>query len=120
MASERTRVADLATWTGGQLRAVRALLPQYRSKAAATSALLALGTATDVTVVWDTPLADASYLCWVQATGTTGATTQVALAVKSQTATGCVVTVRPAIALGAGYTFKAHALRLPNGAANLG
>jgi hypothetical protein len=113
-----SRSADLATWVGGQFKAVRGLLPAWRSKSGSTTVAVALGTPTDVTVTWDTPLADANYWCWVQPTGTTGASTQVAAAVKSKTATGCVVTLRPAVALAAGYTFTAYAVRLPGGAAN--
>lgn len=118
MASERSRVTALAAWTGGQLKAVRALAPAWRSKSGATSIALALGAATDVPITWDTPLPDANYWCWVQPIGATGVTGQVAIAVKSQTAAGCVVSLRPGIALAAGYTFRAYAVRLPAGAAN--
>lgn len=114
--SERSRTRDLAVWIGGQLKGLRASVaalqqaaPQTRTQTGTTTVLLALGGSIDVPVTWTTPLPDANYLCWAVPTGSSA----VPLPIKSQTAAGCVVTVRASVALAAGFPFRVYAVRIP-------
>lgn len=84
----------------------------YRRKAVSQSLTLALGASTDVTVTWDTPMPDATYACWPVMTGAAGLAAIDPPTVKSQTAAGCVVTIRSRLALTATVTFTVYGLRV--------
>lgn len=78
-----------------------------RLASARTGVLLAVGSSTDLTIVWSTPMPSAVYT--VEAVAGPGIIGNASLAVKSQTAAGCVVTVTAGLAVAAGAIVIVHA-----------
>ncbi len=78
-----------------------------RLASAKTGLLLAVGGSTDLAVTWSTPMPSAQYV--VEAVAGPGILGNATLAVKSQTAGGCVVTVTAQLAVAAGAVVFAHA-----------
>jgi hypothetical protein len=95
MAQEATEKAAAATTRTCRLASAR------------TGLLLAVGSSVDVPVAWPTPMPSAQYT--VEPVAGPGILGNASLAVKSQTAAGCVITVTAQLAVAAGATVLVHA-----------
>ncbi len=84
---------------------------EKREKRVATTQLLALGASVDLAVTWDQPFTDAAYLAIPLLDASTGLANVSPPAIKSQTKTGCVITVRANIAVAAGLAVNVVGLR---------
>ncbi len=78
-----------------------------RLATARTTVLLAVGGTVDLAVVWSAPMTAASYV--VEAVAGPGILGNASVAVKSQTAAGCVVTVTASLAVAVGGIVFCHA-----------
>ncbi len=122
LAANVTSLSDASTADRKQLNtrtaaleAVIALLQakaiEKREKRVATTQILALGASVDLTVTWDQPFTDAAYLAIPLLDASTGVANVNPPAIKSQTKTGCVVTVRANVAVAAGLAVNVVGLR---------
>ncbi len=84
---------------------------EKREKRVQTTQLLALGSTVDLPVTWDQPFTDAAYLAIPLLDASTGLANVSPPAIKSQTKTGCVVTVRANVAVAAGLAVNVVGLR---------
>ncbi|ROR91756.1 hypothetical protein [Nocardioides aurantiacus] len=104
-----SEVTHAAQWAA--INALIAKAATFKLKRVSSAATLALGATVDLAVTWDAPFPDANYVALPVLDAATGVVNITTPGIKSQTATGCVVSFKTNIALLAAVNINVIGLR---------